>query len=188
MDKIKEKYQKEAIPQIMKEDNLESPMAVPAIKKVVVSTGFGKKVAGLSSSEQKKISSSIAEDLSLITGQRPVLNKAKKAISSFKLRKGMPVGASVTLRGQKMYDFLERVVNIVLPRSRDFSGIPLKSFDEEGNLTIPVKEHAIFPEVSPENSKVPFGLEITVVTTAGKKEEGVKLLRLLGFPLKKEEL
>lgn len=171
----------------MKEDNLENPMAVPAIEKVVVSTGFGKKVAGLSSDERKKISSSITENLSLITGQHPVLNKAKKAISSFKLRKGMPVGASVTLRGEKMYDFLERAINIALPRSRDFSGIPLKSFDKKGNLTIPVKEHTIFPEASLENSKISFGLEITVVTTIDKREDGIKLLRLLGFPLKKEE-
>ncbi len=172
----------------MKEEKVKSPMAVPAIEKVVVSTGFGKKVAGLGSDAQKKTSSSIAKDLSLITGQYPVLNNARRAISSFKLRKGMPVGASVVLRGEKMYDFLERVINIALPRSRDFSGIPLKSFDREGNLTIPVKEHTVFPEILPEDSKVSFGLEITVVTTANKKEGGVKLLRLLGFPLRKEEL
>jgi large subunit ribosomal protein L5 len=186
MERLKEKYQKEVVPAMAKEDNLKSPMAVPAIEKVVVSTGFGKMIASLGSDEQKKTVNAISRDLSLITGQYPVVNKAKKAISSFKLRKGMPAGASVVLRGEKMYDFLERVINIALPRSRDFSGIPLKSFDKEGNLTIPVKEQNIFPEISPEDSKINFGLEITVVTTAKTKEEGVRLLRLLGFPLKKE--
>lgn len=187
MEKMKEKYKKEVVPQIMKEEDLKSPMAAPGIEKVVVSTGFGKMVAGKASDEQKKISSSIAKEIALITGQHPVLNEAKKAISGFKLRKGMPVGASAVLRGEKMYDFLERVVNIVLPRSRDFSGIPLKSFDKEGNLTIPVKDHLVFPEIAPEDSKVSFGLEITVVTTAKNREEGVKLLTLMGFPLKKEQ-
>ena len=187
MLKLKEKYQKEVVPQMQEKFGYKSPMAVPRIKKVTVNTGFGRLVAGKTSEEQKKIYTGILEDLTLICGQRLVLTEAKKSISGFKTRKGMPIGAMVTLRGRRMYDFLERVINIALPRSRDFRGIELKSFDKKGNLTVPIKEHIVFPEVLPEKIKTIFGFEITIVTNAKNKEEGIELLKLLGFPLRNQK-
>jgi large subunit ribosomal protein L5 len=184
MMRLKEKYQKEAIPQMMKEFGYNNLMAVPGIEKVVVNTGFGRQISGQSGEEQKKIQSAIINDLSLICGQRPVLTRAKKAIASFKTRKGMPIGAQVTLRGGKMYDFLERLIHIALPRSRDFRGIEAKSVDQGGNLTVAVKEQIAFPEVSPEKTKSLFGFEITVVTTARDREKALALFKLLGFPIK----
>ena len=182
---LQEKYKKEAIPKMMEKFGYKNAMAVPKIKKVVINTGFGRLVIGAKTSdEQKKICSAISDDLALISGQRPVLTKAKKSIAGFKTRKGVPVGAMITLRGKKMYDFLERLINIALPRSRDFRGIDLKSFDRKGNLTIPVKEHIIFSEVSPEKSKLVFGFEITVAVKAENKDEGLELLKIMGFPLK----
>lgn len=184
MVRLKEKCKKEVAPQMMEIFGYKNLMAVPKIKKVIVNTGFGRLVSGKPSNEQKKIQEAILRDLTLITGQRPVLTSAKKSISGFKIRKGMPVGARVTLRGQRMYDFLERLIYIALPRTRDFRGIDPNSFDDKGNLTIGIKEHIAFPEISPEEVKNIFGLEITVVTTSNTKKEGVKLLRLLGFPIK----
>lgn len=181
---LKEKYQKEAVPQMMEKFGYKNMMAVPKIEKVIVNTGFGRLTSGKTSNEQKKIQDAILHDLALITGQRSVLTRAKKSISGFKIRKGMPVGAQVTLRGKRMFDFLERLIHITLPRSRDFRGINIDSFDEEGNLTLGVKEHIAFPEISPEEVKNMFGLEIIVVTTVKNKEEGIELLKLLGFPIK----
>ena len=182
--KLSEKYAKEVIPEMMKKFGYKNTMAVPKIKKVVVNTGFGRLISGKTSEEQKKIYSAILEDLSLITGQKPVLKKSKKSISGFKTREGLPIGAAIILRGKMMDDFLQRLIHLVLPRSRDFQGIDPNSFDNDGNLTIGVKEHIVFLEVSPEKSKNIFGLEITIVTNAKTKEEGIKLLKLLGFPIK----
>lgn len=182
--KLKEKYTKEVIPAMMKKFGYKNVMAVPKIEKVVVNTGFGRMIVSKTSDEQKKAYKLIFDDLALICAQKPILTKAKKSISGFKIREGMSIGAKVTLRGRKMYDFLERVIHIALPRFRDFRGIDLKSFDKEGNLTIAIKEHIVFPEVSSEKAKNIFGFEITVVTTAKNKEESVELLRLLGFPIK----
>jgi len=159
-------------------------MAVPKIEKVIINTGFGKLISGKTSEEQKKIYQNILDDLSLICGQRPQITLAKKSISGFKIRKGIPIGAQVTLRGQRMHDFLERLIQIGLPRSRDFRGIDLKSFDKKGNLTIGIKEQIVFPEIFPERAKTIFGFEITITTTAKSREEGIELLRLLGFPIK----
>ena len=182
--RLKEKYQKEIIPAMKEKFGYKNIMTVPKIEKVVINVGFGKMISNKDSNEQKKIRATILDDLSLICGQKLVLTKAKKSIASFKVRKGMNVGAMVTLRGAKMYDFLDRVINIALPRSRDFQGISLKSFDEKGNLTLAVKEHIIFPEITPENVKTIFGFEITIVTTTKTREEGVELLRLAGLPIK----
>lgn len=182
--RLKEKYQKEVIGAMREKFGYKNDMAVPRIEKVVVNTGFGRLVVGKTSEEQKKIYSSILEDLALICGQRPIVCQTRKSIAGFKTRKGMPIGAKISLRGRKMYDFLERIIHIALPRSRDFQGIDMKSFDKEGNLSIAVKEHIVFPEVSPEKAKNIFGFEITVVTTAKKREEGIELLRLIGFPIK----
>lgn len=184
MSYLSEKYKKEVIPAMVTKFGYKSPMAVPKIEKVVVNTGFGRLVAGKSADEQKKIHNFILEDLSFICGQRPVLKRTKKSISSFKIREGMIIGVAVVLRKKKMHDFLERLINITLPRSRDFQGIDSKSFDKKGNLTLGIKEQITFPEVSTEKAKNIFGLEITVVTSAKTREEGVELLKLMGFPIK----
>jgi len=181
---LSEKYNKEVIPAMMENFGYKNKMAVPKIEKVIVNTGFGRLIAGQTNEEQKKISQAILNDLALITGQRPILTKAKKSISTFKIRKGMPIGAMITLRDKIMYDFLERLIHITLPRSRDFQGIEPKSIDKNGNLTIGVREHIAFPEISIEKAKNIFGFEITVVTTAKNHQEGLELLRLLGFPIK----
>lgn len=184
MIKLKEKYKKEVIPEMMKKFDYKNAMAVPIIEKVVINTGFGRLIAGRSSDEQRKISEAIANDLALITGQKAVLTTAKKAIAAFKTRKGLVIGSVVTLRKKKMYDFLEKLINIALPRSRDFQGIDSKSFDQKGNLTIGIREHISFPEVSLEKAKNIFSFEITITTTAKRKEESIELLRLIGFPIK----
>lgn len=182
---LKDKYNKEVIPAMKEKFGYKNNMAVPRVEKVVINTGFGRLITGKTKEEQKKTQEFILDDLSMIAGQRPVLAKAKKSVAAFKIRQGMPVAAAVTLRGQKMDDFLERLINIAFPRSRDFQGINPKSIDQGGNLTIGLKEHIVFPEISPEKSKNIFGLEITVVTTAKNKEEGLELLKLIGFPIKK---
>lgn len=181
---LKEKYLKEVVPQMVKEFGYKSSMAVPKVSKVVVNTGIGKMVVGKPGAEQTKVYETIIHDLSLITGQRPVLTKAKKSIAGFKTREGMPLGVMVTLRGKKMYDFLTRLIDIALPRSRDFRGVSVKSFDKSGNLTVAVKESIVFPEISPEKTRIIFGFEITLATTAKTEQEGERLLKLMGFPLK----
>ncbi len=183
---LKEKYKKEVVPEMIKKFGYKNIFQVPKIEKVVVNAGFGKQVCGKTTQEQKKIQEFILRDLSLITGQKPALRKARKSIASFKLRKGMPIGAVCTLRRDRMYDFLDRLIHIALPRTRDFKGLPLKSIDKEGNLTIGIREHIVFPEVSPEKAKFIFGFEVTVVTTAKTKKEAEELFRLLGFPLKEK--
>ncbi len=183
---LPEKYTTEVIPQMMEKFGYKTKMAVPKIRKVVINTGFGKQVAGKGAEEQKKIIDLILQDLGLISGQKAVMTLAKKSIASFKIREGLAIGAKVTLRRKRMVDFLERLIHIVLPRTRDFQGIEPKSFDKKGNLTIAVKEHITFPEILPEKAKNIMGLEITVVTNAKNPSEGLELLKLLGFPIKKE--
>jgi len=181
---LKEKYAKKTIQELMEKFGYKNKMAVPKIEKVVVNCGFGKMISGKTGQEREKIQNHILESLALITGQRPVLQKARKSISGFKLKKGMPVGAMVTLRGRRMYDFLEKLIYLVLPRKRDFRGISKESFDQNGNLTIGFKEYTPFPEVRAEKEKGIFGFEVTVVTSAKTKEEGIELLKSLGFPIK----
>jgi large subunit ribosomal protein L5 len=183
--KIEEKYINKVIPEMKKKFGYKSVMAVPKIEKVVVNTSYGRKISEKTKDDQKKTINSILEDLSVICGQAAVKTLARKAISSFKIRKGMPIGAKVTLRRGKMKDFLERLINTVLPRTRDFKGISTDFFDQQGNLTFSLKEHIAFPEVSLEKVRNIFGLEITVVTTAKNKEEAVEMFKLLGFPIKK---
>jgi len=185
MPRLKEKYQKEIIPTMMERFSYKNKMAVPRIEKVLINCGFGRLVSGKTSEEQKRIQENILNDLALISGQRPILTKARESISGFKIRKGMPIGAKVTLRKKRMYDFLERLIQIALPRSRDFRGIESASFDKKGNLTIGIKEQIAFPEVSPEKTKNIFGFEVTVVTTAKNRKEAIEFLRLIGFPIKK---
>jgi large subunit ribosomal protein L5 len=185
MISLKEKYQKEVLPEMKKEFGYKNSLAVPKITKVVVNTGFGRQMVAATGEEQKRIQESVLSDLATICGQKPVLTKAKKSISSFKLRQGMTIGAKVTLRKKRMYDFLERLVGIALPRTRDFQGLDPKIVDQGGSMTVAIKEHIAFPEISPEKSRVSFGFEVTITTTSKTKAEAEKLFRLLGFPLKK---
>lgn len=184
MLRLPEKYVKEVIPAMMERFGYKNRMAVPKIEKTVINTGFGRLISGKTAEEQKKIQDAVLEDLAMICGESPILTKAKKSISGFKIRKDMAIGAKVTLRGKRMYDFLERLIHIGFPRSRDFRGVDSKSVDKEGNLTCAIKEHTVFPEILPEKAKFIFGFEITVVTTAKTRKEGLELLRLLGFPIK----
>ena len=183
--RLSEKYKKEVIPVMREKFGYTNDMAVPKIEKIIVNLGFGRMVIGKGSKEREKIQNQILSSLGLITGQKPALKRAKKSIASFKLRKGMAIGAQVTLRGKRMQEFLEKLVWLVFPRTRDFRGISSNQFDKEGNLTIGFKEYTPFPEVVVEKEKGIFGLEVTVVTTAKSKKEGIELLRLMGFPLKK---
>lgn len=185
MLRLIEKYKKEVIPQMMEKFGYKSKMAVPRIEKIVINTGFGRLIGAKTGDEQKKFQEAILGDISLIAGQKPVLTRAKKSIAAFKLREGTVIGSRVTLRKQKMYDFLERLIHVALPRSRDFWGIDQKSFDGKGNLTLGVKEHISFPEISPEKVRTIFGFEATITVTAKNREEGTELLKLMGFPIKK---
>jgi len=185
MIRLAEKYKKEVIPAMQEKFNYKSVMAVPKIEKVVVNTGFGRQAAALGNDEQKKLADYVLDNLGSIAGQKPVKTYARKAIASFKIRQGMVIGAKVSLRGKKMVDFLERLVHLVLPRTRDFKGLLNKAVDKQGNLTIGVKEHIVFPEILPEKARNIFGLEITVNTTAKTKEEALELFKLLGFPMEK---
>jgi len=184
MIKLKEKYIKEVVPIMIVSFGYKNSMAVPKVEKVIINTSFGKIVSGKTSDEQKKIQEAILNDLILITGQKAIFTKAKKSISTFKTREGMVIGAMVTLRRKKMFDFLDKLIHIIFPRTRDFQGIKIKSFDKTGNLTIGIKEHIVFPEVMPEKIRFIFGLEVIIKTTAKNKEEGLELLKLLGFPIK----
>ena len=184
MLKLNEKYKKEVIPAMMKNFGYKNVMAVPKIQKVVINTGYGREVAGKTGEDHKKFIEFILNEISLISGQKAVKTYTKKPIAGFKIRKGLPIGAKVTLRGSKMTDFLERLIYLSLPRTRDFSGISFNSIDKQGNLTIAIKEHIIFSEILPEKIRSIFGLEITIVTTAKKKEEAIELFKLLGFPIK----
>lgn len=179
MHRLLEKYNKEVAPALKSEFKYANVMAVPKITKVIVNVGVGR------IAKEAKAIDAIEKDLTAITGQKPVRTKARVAIASFKTRKGLEIGVKVTMRGKRMYDFIERLNNIVLPRTRDFRGIKLSSVDKFGNLTMGIKEHIVFPEVVLETSKSIFGLGITVVSTAKSKKEAEKLFRLMGFPLAK---
>lgn len=175
---LKEKYNKKAVPEMKKKFGYKNDMAVPGIVKVVVSTGTGK----VQDKNKKKF---IEETLAVIAGQKVSENRAKKSIASFKLREGEDIGYSVTLRGKRMYDFLEKLINVTIPRIRDFRGLDPKIIDKAGNLTIGFKEHIVFPEVSDHDVRDTFGLGVTVVTSAKTEEEALGLFSLLGFPFKK---
>ncbi len=177
---LREKYEKKVVPKMKEIFGYENNLAVPKIEKVVVNCGIGRIVAAGGGDAAL---GNIRKDLAAISGQAPQSVKAKKSISTFKARKGMESGFKVTLRGRRMYDFLSRLINIALPRTRDFRGIGQKSIDGSGNLTIGVKEHIIFPEVSAEEVKNIFGFELTICTDSSPKE-AAELLRLLGFPIK----
>ena len=181
---LKEKYKKEVVPKMMKKFGYKNTMAVPKIEKVVVNFGIGKILESIDPAKRKSMTEGLLSDFSLICGQKPVLTKAKQSIAGFKTRKGSIIGIKVSLRKNRMYDFLERLINLSLPRLRDFQGISQKAIDKGNNLTIGVKEHIVFPEIQPEKVKMIFGLEATVVSNAKKREEAVELFKYTGFPMK----
>ncbi|MDD5750562.1 MAG: 50S ribosomal protein L5 [Candidatus Pacebacteria bacterium] len=185
MEKLYEKYNKEAVPGMMKKFGFKSVMAVPKISKVVINSGFGKTISGKSSGEREVVEKYVSDNLSAIAGQRPSLRKAKKSIANFKLREGINIGATSTLRGKRMYDFLEKLIWLVLPRRRDFRGLSANSISKTGELSIGLKEHTLFPEVRIEKEKGIFGLEVVIATTARNKQEALELFKLMGFPFEK---
>ena len=184
MLRLQDKYRKEVVPKMKEKFGYGNDMAVPKIEKAIINTGIGRLIAQKTSQEQKEIIEKFSHDLSLIAGQKPIVCIAKKSISAFKVREGMPLGLKVVLRSAKMYDFLTRLISFALPRSRDFRGIDQKAIDSDGNLTIGIREHIIFPEILAENVRQIFGLEVIIVTTAKTREEGLELLKLMGFPIK----
>lgn len=178
MARLKERYQKEVAPAVAKEFGITNPMAIPRVTKVVLNMGMGEAIANA------KILDTAADELRAITGQKPVITKAKKSIASFKLRQGMPIGVMVTLRGERMYEFLDRLVSIALPRVRDFRGISPKAFDGRGNYTIGVREQLIFPEIDFNKVDKLRGMNITIITTARDDEQARALLKGLGMPFR----
>lgn len=172
--RLKEKYDKEVIPVLKKELGMSNPMRVPKLLKIVINMGIG--IA------EKDALKTHVEELTAIAGQRPVITKAKKSISNFKLREGMNLGAKVTLRGTRMFEFLDRFISAALPKIRDFRGVSLHSFDGRGNYTVGIKEQTIFPEIDPNNAGLVQGMDITFVTTASDDKEAMLLLKHLGMP------
>lgn len=176
MNRLMEKYKKEVVPALVKQFNYTSVMAAPKVEKVVINIGVGEAIAN-----PKLLDEAVAE-LGIITGQKPVITKAKKSIANFKLREGMPIGCKVTLRGERMYEFLDKLMNISLPRVRDFRGVSAQAFDGRGNYTLGVKEQLIFPEINYDKVNKIHGMDIVVVTTANTNEEGRALLKEMGMP------
>lgn len=178
MARLKEKYRKEVAPALAKEFDITNPMAIPKLEKIIVNMGVGEAISN------SKLLDSAVEELRQITGQQPVITKAKKSIAAFKLREGMRIGAMVTLRGDRMYEFLDRLISVALPRVRDFRGISAKAFDGRGNYTLGVKEQLIFPEIDFNKVDKSRGMNISIVSTAQNDEQGRSLLKMLGMPFR----
>ena len=179
MNRLKEKYSKDVIPALMKHFGFDNMHCVPKLEKVSVNIGVGE------ATQNKALLDNAVKELTTITGRKPIITKAKKSISNFKLREGMPIGCKVTLRGEIMYEFVDRLISIVIPRVRDFRGTSNKSFDGRGNFSLGIKEQTVFPEIEYDKIDAVRGLNITIVTTANNDEEGRELLRFLGMPFKK---
>ncbi len=179
--RLLERYREEMVPQLMKDFSYSNVMQVPKLTKIVLNIGLGEAV-----SNGKAIDAAV-NDLTLITGQKPVVTNAKKSIAAFKLREGMPIGAMVTLRGQKMYEFIDRLVAVALPRIRDFRGVPQNSFDGRGNYTLGIREQIVFAEIDYDRIDKVRGLELSIVTTARNDEEGRSLLTKLGMPFSRPD-
>ncbi|GAB6273449.1 MAG: 50S ribosomal protein L5 [Peptococcaceae bacterium] len=178
MSRLKEKYKKEVVANLMQDFGYKNVLAVPKLEKVVINVGVGE------ATNNSKAMDAVVNDLTLITGQRPVVTRAKRSIAAFKLRQGMMVGCKVTLRGNRMYDFVDKLFNVALPRVRDFRGVPPKSFDGRGNYTLGIKEQLIFPEIDYDKIDKARGMDIIFVTTSQKDEEAKELLKLLGMPFR----
>ncbi|MBU4332698.1 50S ribosomal protein L5 [Patescibacteria group bacterium] len=181
MPKLKEKYIKEVIPHMKEKFGYKNNLAIPKLEKVVVNVGFNRDISG----DKNKIAT-IENNLARIVGQKPVRTKAKQAISAFKIRQGMVIGMMVTLRGKRMYDFVDKLINATIPCFRDFRGLSQQSVDKNGNLTIGIKEHLVFPEIKVDEVEFIHGLEVIIQTTAKTREEGYALLKGLGFPFKSD--
>lgn len=177
--RLKTRYHDDVVPKLMEQFGFKSPMRAPRIEKIVVNQGLGEAIAN------PKVVELAATELGMITGQKAVIRRARKAISNFKLRQGVAIGASVTLRGARMYEFLDRLTSVALPRVRDFRGVPSKSFDGQGNYTLGIKEQIIFPEIDYDKVDKIRGMNITICTSARTDEEGLELLRLMGMPFRK---
>jgi large subunit ribosomal protein L5 len=178
MSRLKQRYTKEIAPAMSKEYGYKNVMAIPKLEKIVINIGLGEAI------QNSKLLDNAADELGQIAGQRPVITRAKKSIASFKLRKGMPIGCSVTLRGERMFEFLDRLVNTALPRVRDFRGLSTKSFDGRGNYTLGLRDQLIFPEIDYARVSKIKGMNICVVTTAKTDDEARTLLRLFGMPFR----
>lgn len=176
--RLRKKYQDEIVPQLMKEFGFKNTMQVPKLQRIVVNMGVGEAV------QNAKLIESATEELTLITGRKPVVTRAKKSIASFKLREGLPIGVMVTLRREQMYDFLDRLITLALPRTRDFKGVSPKAFDGRGNYTLGIREQIIFPEINYDRVDRIKGMNVTFVTTAKNDEQGRALLRSLGMPFR----
>lgn len=181
MNRVQERYNKEIIPALIKEFNFTTPMQVPRLQKIVLNCGVGEATQNIKTVDYAVYA------LTQITGQKPLVSRSKKAIAAFKLREGLPIGVSVTLRREKMWDFLDRLIAVALPRVRDFRGVPTRGFDGRGNYTLGLKEQIVFPEVIVDKLDKVRGLDITFVTTAKNDEEGRALLTHLGMPFRKPE-
>lgn len=181
MSNLKETYKKELIPVLQEKLGMKNVMAVPKLTKVVINMGVGE------AANDKKHLESAVQNLTVIAGQKPVITKARKSVASFKIREGWPLGCKVTLRGNKMYEFMERLINIAIPRERDFRGLNPKSFDGQGNYSFGIKEQIIFPEINYDNIDKVRGLNITICTTAKNNEDGLELLRNFNMPFKGNE-
>jgi large subunit ribosomal protein L5 len=178
MARLRDKYQEEVAPKLAEQFRYKSTMQIPKIEKIVINMGLGEAIQNI------KILDSAAEELGQLTGQKPVITRARQSIAAFKLRKGMPIGCMVTLRGDRMYEFFDKLVNVALPRVRDFRGISSKALDGRGNYTLGVKEHIIFPEIDYDKIDKIKGMNITIVTTARTDDEARTLLSLMGMPFK----
>ncbi len=177
--RLQKQFREEAVPKMKEKFGITSCMAIPRLEKIVVSMGVGKAIGDV------KILENAMKDLTMITGQQPVMTRAKEAISNFKLKEGAPIGCKVTLRRAKMFEFMDRFVNVCLPRIRDFNGVSTKSFDKQGNFTVGISEQAIFPEIDTGKLQYTQGMDITFVFNKGPKEQTAEILRLLGMPLSK---
>ncbi|PYV42515.1 MAG: 50S ribosomal protein L5 [Acidobacteria bacterium] len=178
MSRLKDRYLKDVIPALKKEYSYHNVMAIPKLEKIVINMGVGEAI------QTPKLMDAATDELALITGQKPIITRAKKSIASFKLRKGMAIGCSVTLRGERMYEFFDRLVNIALPRVRDFRGLSTKSFDGRGNYTVGLRDQLIFPEIDYAKVSKLKGMNVCMVTTARTDDEARTLLRLLGLPFR----
>lgn len=180
MAELAVEYREEILPKMMDKFNYESVMAAPKVNKIVINVGLG------DAKEDQKLLDTVVEEIAAITGQKPTITRAKKSVANFKIREGMPIGVKATLRGNLMWEFLYKLINVTLPRIRDFRGVSPKSFDGRGNYSLGIQEHTVFPEINIDNVDKVHGLEVTVVTSSGNDEEAYELLKLMGMPFREQ--
>lgn len=180
MAELAVEYREEILPKMMDKFDYESVMAAPKVKKIVINVGLG------DAKEDQKLLDTVVDEIAAITGQKPTITRAKKSVANFKIREGMPIGVKATLRGNLMWEFLYKLINVTLPRIRDFRGVSPKSFDGRGNYSLGIQEHTVFPEISIDNVDKVHGLEVTVVTSSENDEEAYELLKLMGMPFREQ--